>query len=187
MVRHKARWLVVHLDFGEQLERPHEQSKMTSPNSMSNKALPDLDASDIFHSLRKCIEATFGTYAFGVASELQVTFYEYRLQIAVIRMSREHCGTVRSAVTLLTDMSGIRVAASVLAVCGSLRTARLVVLHELNKFLPNENEKKSACQGKTSDTKMGQKTKRRKNNTEAGIHPPEHVIDSIIAQIMSLE
>ena len=59
-------------------------------------------------------------------------------RLAMIRVSRDSCGLVRAAITLLTTVHGRSVVASVISVNGSSRTAKRVALLETRRNFRQE-------------------------------------------------
>ena len=153
MVRQKNRWLLVKLDFEEDLlsacapdgdasssasatsgkkRKLHPSSSNISAvsDASSSQALQQLQqvtATDVYRSLQESILQNFGVVG-AATMEIRVLLYDPKLRVAIIKTSREKYPLVRSAVTLLSSIKqggdALKVAASTVAVSGSARCAR---------------------------------------------------------------
>mmetsp|Transcript_33201 Transcript_33201/g.80271 ORF Transcript_33201/g.80271 Transcript_33201/m.80271 type:complete len:182 (+) Transcript_33201:1119-1664(+) len=151
MVRHKARWLLVQVDFDK------KHNKKASFPSKKEFAL----------MIRQSISSSFGLAADGAAMETQVRFVNPTTRLVLLRVPREFCNMVRCSITMLTrnisdDVATIAAAtskddetggssssstkralaqlnrrptlvASVISVNGSARTAKLSTMARIRK------------------------------------------------------
>ncbi|CAJ1945884.1 unnamed protein product [Cylindrotheca closterium] len=149
MVRHKARWILVQVDFSKQ-----HDNKNTSFPSKKEFAL----------MIRQSISSCFGVAADGAAMETQVRFVNSTTRLVLLRVPREFCNMVRCSITMLTrniadDVAAIAatttkddsmtgsstkralaqldrrptLVASVISVNGSARTAKLSTMARIRK------------------------------------------------------
>jgi len=119
MVRQKQRWLLVRLHF----QRKEDAESITTK--------------DIDKSLRHSISQNFGSFLSGrVENDLRVLFYDPKLRLTMIRVGREMYRHVRAAVALMFHITDKRslISLSVVAVNGSLRTAKLSTLIVLKNW-----------------------------------------------------
>ncbi|KAL9188820.1 hypothetical protein ACHAXT_007198 [Thalassiosira profunda] len=154
MVRQKNRWLLVKLDFEEDIlsacapgggdassasatsgkkRKLHPSSSNISAvsNASSSHALQQqllqVTATDVYRSLQESILQNFGVVG-AATMEIRVLLYDPKLRLAIVKTSRDKYPLVRSAITLLAAIrqggDTLKVAASTVAVSGSARTAR---------------------------------------------------------------
>lgn len=127
-----------------------------------------LTKKDLAHCIRECITSSFGIAASGMAQDVQgmqislcwsisckafggltishargslsraVRLYDESSRLAMIRVSRDSCGLVRAAITLLTSFQGRSVVASVISVNGSARTAKRAAVLETRREAQQE-------------------------------------------------
>jgi len=143
MVRHKARWLLVQVDF----DQKHTDGNKKTSSFPSKKEF----ALMIRHSISSC----FGVAADGAAMETQVRFVDPTTRLVLLRVPREFCNMIRCSITMLTrnisnDMVTINdegtsrskkqainrrptLVASVVSVNGSARTAKLSTMARIRK------------------------------------------------------
>jgi hypothetical protein len=162
MVRHKTRWLLVKVELADDIRRlalsPHQDEKSKPDDKGRRRKGNDASSSSQYPSrkeftiqLRRTI-----TWCFGIAGETavfdtHVRFFDVNAsQLVLIRCPRQHCGIIRSALTLtLTRKQMISLGqtmgdtddgtfcsdwiSSVISVHGSARTAKIATLRELRE------------------------------------------------------
>lgn len=70
----------------------------------------------------------------GIALEMQVKFCDADTQLALLRVPREGCKVVRSALTLLMEFQGQRIVCDVLSTSGSIRTGRACLMKHVRNW-----------------------------------------------------
>lgn len=137
--------------------------------------------SDLFPSkkeftirLRRTIAWCFGIAAEGPARDTQIRFCDAETQLALVRVPREHCDTIRSSLSLLLTRKQLfslgekadrqpwtssDYYASVISVHGSARTAKIATFRKLRElyrlhlqksrtmFPKDNNLEKKSCRG----------------------------------------
>eukprot|EP00934_Nitzschia_sp_Nitz4_P009219 Nitzschia sp. Nitz4//scaffold123_size70294//35639//36226//NITZ4_005928-RA/size70294-exonerate_est2genome-gene-0.77-mRNA-1//-1//CDS//3329534485//9209//frame0 len=137
MVRHKTRWLLVQLDF---------QSTVGGGSSKSGGSGEIPSKNDLGTSIRRNLTTHFGVSAEGAALETQVRFWDPDTRLLLLRVPREFYGIVRSSLTLWTHHNASwdapskcpTIVASVLAVSGCARTAKLATIARLRKIFRHQ-------------------------------------------------
>jgi RNase P/RNase MRP subunit POP5 len=166
MVRKKNRWLLVQFDFesdilsscadllgeaggepgtpastgGGKKRRPRASgggdADDATTTATSRSTIPQVTSADIYRSLRDSIVQNFGL-AGAAAADVQVRVYDPAMRLAVVKTTRRGYPTVRSSLTVLTQIRQgvdvLRVVASTISVSGSARTARNAALGEIQK------------------------------------------------------
>ena len=145
MVRHKSRWLLVQFEYESSVISrctPNETSTRSSKKRKLNKSdsqhssssgtlfdeqiqINQITSTDIFRSLQETLTQNYGIIA-SSTTEISVKLYDPKVQLAIIKTSREKYPIVRSSLSLmfLTKVKQIKFVASTLSVSGSARTAR---------------------------------------------------------------
>lgn len=156
MVRQKSRWLLVRLDFEENLVPKSTQSSTTkrgrgggiiksAPESSVPAASKGISGKEIHKSLREMLSAAFGVVSAGMAFNIQVCIYDEEAQLAIVKVPRDQCNKVRASLTFLSSIESTPAVVSILAVCGSARTAKMTCLHELrHRYWQQEALQKSS-------------------------------------------
>lgn len=143
MVRQKSRWLLIRIDLEDQvksikdtstaslLEGAAVKKKKEDPAASSSRI--QLEKKNIFHALRIMIEESFGIARSGIIDDIQVRLYSSEARLAIVKVPRDDCDLVRSAVTFLTQIQEEPVTAVVLATNGSARTAKVAAMRQVRK------------------------------------------------------
>lgn len=148
MVRQKSRWTIVRLDFDDQLlvssrsaangvgeegnnKNKRKRSSVHHANAPSTPV--PIEPRDIHRTLRSAMETSFGTLGAGMAHTIRICHYDSTDRLAIIKMPREYCPMVRSALTLLTSINDVNVVMSTIGVHGSARTVKIAALAELRR------------------------------------------------------
>ena len=158
MVRQKSRWLLVQFEFESDIisacsdghtsahkSKKRKLQQQQSNSSISASSITQLNATDIYRSLQDTLTQNFGLVG-ACTTDIQVRLYDPKLQVAIIKTSREKCSQVRSAITLTTQIKQggdiLKVVASTLSVSGSARTCRNTVTNIIQKrFYTEQNMK----------------------------------------------
>ena len=195
MVRQKNRWLLVQLDFEDDILSSCLSADAAASNSGTNKkrklqlsnsnisamssaatANQIINTTDIYRSLQDIITQNYGLVG-ACTTNIQVLLYDPKVRLAIIKTSRDTIGIVRSSITLMTQIKQggdvLKVAASTIAVNGSVRTARNAAWEELQKRFYNSSD--------TSCTKEKGKdwTKKRRIAMERGLQDLESRLEKI--------
>jgi len=158
MVRHKSRWLLVQFEYESNVisrctpndtstrsSKKRKLNKTDSQHSSSSGTLLDeqiqinqITSTDIFRSLQETLTQNYGIIA-SSTTEISVKLYDPKVQLAIIKTSREKYPIVRSSLMFLTKVKQIKVVASTISVSGSARTARSAAWKEVqNRFFSKE-------------------------------------------------
>ncbi|KAL7479802.1 hypothetical protein ACHAW6_005520 [Cyclotella cf. meneghiniana] len=154
MVRHKNRWLLVKVDYEQNLlsqcnpnnsslaappankkRKLNKADSQNSSNSATNESIQisQITATDIFRSLQETVTQNYGIVA-SCTTDVSVRFYDPKVRLAVVKTSREKCPLVRSSIMFLNKVKQIKVVASTISVNGSARTARNAAWKEIQKL-----------------------------------------------------
>ena len=165
MVRQKNRFLIVTLDFDEQLmpasierkqrerdskkrRRPAAAADTNSPISAPDDGSPPpIEAKDIHRVLRTTMESNFGIVGAGMVHTMRVLLYDETDRMAIIKVPREYSPMVRSALTFITSINDANAVLSTVGVHGSTRTVKMAALDLMRK---NFNEANSIGGGDTT-------------------------------------
>mmetsp|Transcript_5819 Transcript_5819/g.8429 ORF Transcript_5819/g.8429 Transcript_5819/m.8429 type:complete len:187 (-) Transcript_5819:420-980(-) len=143
MVRHKTRWLLVRFDF-----EPDVVYGSQRPSTATNEAVfyggrrdtdvrrSGMDAitrKDVYKTLQESLVFNFGISASGAAQDTQVRLYDSKTRLAMIRVPREFCNLIRSAITFITIIDKNPVIVRCISVNGCARTAKMVAIKEVKK------------------------------------------------------
>jgi hypothetical protein len=169
MVRHRTRWLLVKAEFINDIRNPttvppaskfvsrknNNNNNNTGPSASTTTRKEDDSSSsskkDFLALLRKTITLHFGVAAEGVASDVQIRFFDdSSTNLILVRVSRDSCDMVRASMTFLLTRKQLSavgeldesssivdnnswsdIVASVISVHGSARTAKLATLREI--------------------------------------------------------
>jgi hypothetical protein len=149
MVRHRTRWLLVKLEFTDEVRNASGESKSLSRKGFNGTSKDDSPCipsrKDFIALLRKTISLSFGLAAEGASSDVQVRFFDpTSTQLALVRVPRQSCEMVRASMTLLLTRKQLMtlgesedteaksdVIASVISVHGSARTSKLATLRKI--------------------------------------------------------
>eukprot|EP01083_Nonionella_stella_P092544 259118_1 len=123
MVRQKSRWLLVKIDL--------EESVKNLPSS--DKLPPKIEKKNLYHALCAVIQDAFGIYGAGLSEEIHVRLYNQETRVAILRVPRHHAPVVQAALTMLTSVNDIPLAATVLSNNGSARTCKISALTQLKR------------------------------------------------------
>lgn len=184
MVRQKNRFLIVTLDFDEQLmpasierkQRERDSKKRRRPEAATDpKSAPDdgspppIEAKDIHRVLRTTMESNFGIVGAGMVHTMRVLLYDETDRMAIIKVPREYSPMVRAAVTFITSINDVNAVLSTVGVHGSARTVKMAALDLMRKnfneatsigggdmMVDNKKRKRSAGDGTL--TKAEEKT-----------------------------
>ena len=158
MVRQKSRWLLVQFEFEGDIisacsedtsvhkSKKRKLKQQTSNSSISaSSSITQLNATDIYRSLQDTLTQNFGLVG-ACTTDIQVRLYDPKLQVAIVKTSRDTCTRVRSAIVLTTQIKQggdiLKVVASTLSVSGSARTCRNTVTNIIQKrFYTEQNMK----------------------------------------------
>lgn len=169
MVRQKNRFLIVTLDFDEQLmpasierkQRERDSKKRrrpaaaTDPTSVPDDGSPPLiESKDIHRVLRTTMESNFGIVGAGMVHTMRVLLYDETDRMAIIKVPREYSPMVRAALTFITSINDANAVLSTIGVHGSARTTKMAALDLMRK---NFNETTSI--GSSDMTKDNKKQK----------------------------
>ena len=160
MVRQKNRWLLVRFDFesdilsscgalgevgpGGGAATMGKKRKFQSPSSSSNldesssttSTIHQITTADIYRSLLETITQNFGLVG-ASTTDIKVRLYDPKVRLAIIKTTRDNYPTVRSSLTVMTQIKQggdvLKVVASTIAVSGSARTARNAAWAEVQK------------------------------------------------------
>lgn len=158
MVRQKSRWLLVQFEFEGDIisacsggdatlhkSKKRKLQQLTSNSSISASSIAQLNATDIYRSLQDTLTQNFGLVG-ACTTDIQVRLYDPKLQVAIVKTSRDTCTRVRSAIVLTTQIKQggdiLKVVASTLSVSGSARTCRNTVTNIIQKRFYNEHNMK---------------------------------------------
>lgn len=152
MVRHKTRWLLVRLDFFEDLSGDRTWSGAdTSSSSKTSGEIAQAEGlitkKDVLKSIRDSLGLSFGVASSGISNEIQVRLYDEHFRLAMIRVPREESPTVRAAVTFLRAVQGKPVVASIISVNGSARTAKAATIMEFKRSFREQMAGQRNCSG----------------------------------------
>mmetsp|Transcript_29536 Transcript_29536/g.53413 ORF Transcript_29536/g.53413 Transcript_29536/m.53413 type:complete len:162 (-) Transcript_29536:69-554(-) len=139
MVRHKTRWLLLRLDFEHNVLRLPEVGANRKRRRRDDDSGTGLTKKDLAKCIRDSVASSFGIAASGIAQDLQVRLYDESSRLVIIRVARDSCDMVRVAICFTTVIQGKSVAASVVSVNGSARTAKRAALLELRQNFRQEN------------------------------------------------
>lgn len=128
MVRHKSRWLLIRIDREERVK----SIKDTQKDPPDTPSAP-IEKKNIYHALRIMIEGAFGIARAGIVEDIQVRLYNSETSLAVVKVPREDCDLIRSAITLLTQIQDEPITAVVLSTSGSARTAKIAAMRQVKK------------------------------------------------------
>ena len=163
MVRQKNRFLIVTLDFDEQLmpasierkQRERDSKKRRRPVTATDPAsAPDdgspplIESKDIHRVLRTTMESNFGIVGAGMVHTMRVLLYDETDRMAILKVPREYSPMVRAALTFITSINDANAVLSTIGVHGSARTAKMAALHLMRK---NFNEATSMGGGDMTD------------------------------------
>jgi len=185
MVRQKNRFLIVCLDFDEQLvpasiERKRERNskkrrrQTADPSNNSTPSVadntddgspPPIEAKDIHRVLRTTMESNFGIVGAGMVHTVRVLLYDETDRMAIIKVPREYCPMVRSALTFITSINDANSVLSTIGVHGSARTVKMAALqlmrNHFNKAtafdVKDDKKKRKRSGGDTALTKAEEK------------------------------
>lgn len=183
MVRQKNRFLIVTLDFDEQLmpasierkQRERDSKKRrrpvtaTDPTSAPDDGSPPLiEAKDIHRVLRTTMESNFGIVGAGMVHTMRVLLYDETDRMAIIKVPREYSPMVRAALTFITSVNDANAVLSTIGVHGSARTAKMAALDLMRKNfnettpigsgdMTNDNKKRKRSAGDGTLTKAEEK------------------------------
>mmetsp|Transcript_20544 Transcript_20544/g.58939 ORF Transcript_20544/g.58939 Transcript_20544/m.58939 type:complete len:206 (+) Transcript_20544:97-714(+) len=187
MVRQKNRFLIVSLDFDEQLmpasiERKRERDskkRRRQTTDPSNNAVPSADTSagdgspplieakDIHRVLRTAMETNFGIVGAGMVHTMRVLLYDETDRMAILKVPREYGSMVRSALTFITSINDANAVLSTVGVHGSARTVKMAALQLMRK---NFNQATALGEEMMDDNK---KRKRRGGGGDAALTKAE--------------
>ena len=164
MVRQKNRFLIVTLDFDEQLmpasierkQRERDNKKRRRPVTATDPPMsapddgspPLIEAKDIHRVLRTTMESNFGIIGAGMVHTMRVLLYDETDRMAIIKVPREYSPMVRAALTFITSINDANTVLSTVGVHGSARTAKMAALDLMRK---NFNEATSIGGGDRTD------------------------------------
>jgi RNase P/RNase MRP subunit POP5 len=178
MVRQKNRFLIVNLDFDEQLmpasiERKHERDSkkrrrpaadpnnriLPAPADTDDGSPPLIEAKDIHRVLRAAMESNFGILGAGMVHTMRVLLYDETDRLAIIKVPREYCPMVRSALTFITSINDANTVISTVSVHGSARTVKMAALDLMRKNFhrAHDNKKQKRCGSDTTLTTAEEK------------------------------
>lgn len=144
MVRHKNRWLLVKVELTDDIRNNNGCTTSSSEDSFPSKK-------EFTTRLRRTVAWCFGIVAEGPACDTQIKFCDPETQLVVVRVPRQHCGMIRSSLTLLltrkqllslgekvetttTNSIPSDYQASLVSVHGSARTAKIAVFRKLREL-----------------------------------------------------
>ena len=153
MVRHKNRWILVNVEFADDIrnnKNNHHHLQHTSASSGPSSAHLFPSKKEFTIRLRRTIAWSFGIAGEGPACDTQVKFCDAETQLVVVRVPRQYCDMIRSSLTLLlTNKQLVSLGettttqqqqgsmqdyqASVVSVHGSARTAKIAVFRKLRE------------------------------------------------------
>ena len=163
MVRQKNRFLIVTLDFDEQLmpasierkQRERDSKKRRRPvtakdptSAPDDGSPPLIESKDIHRVLRTTMESNFGIVGAGMVPTMRVLLYDATDRMAIIKVPREYSPMVRAALTFITSINDANTVLSTVGVHGSARTAKMAALDLMRK---NFNEAASIGGGDRTD------------------------------------
>lgn len=124
MVRHKTRWLLVHFSF---------EADLVGPVTISNKETPTFQAKEIYKELVKTMSVCYGLSSHAMIPDIMVRHVDDDSRLVMIRVPRATVAKVRTAITYMTTFKNHPVVASVVAVNGSARTAKIAATRAIKK------------------------------------------------------
>ena len=87
---------------------------------------------------------------------VKVRFYDSNIHMALIRVPREYCQTIRASITMLNAIQNKRVAISTVSVNGSARTAKINAIKQIQncyrKLIKNHVDLEDNPDGRISNT-----------------------------------
>ena len=95
--------------------------------------LPPLQTKEIYKELVKVLSSCYGLFAHSIIPNLIVRHVDEESQLCMIRVPRDAANHVRVAITFMTSLYNKGIVASVLAINGSARTARLTTMREIRR------------------------------------------------------
>jgi len=148
MVRHKTRWLLVRFDFEPDVVFGTTQRPSTATNEAvfyggrrdteaRRSTIDAITRKDVYRCVQDSILLNFGLSATGAAQDTQVRLYDTKTRLAMIRVPREFCNLIRSAITLITTIEKNPVIARCISVNGCARTAKMVAMKEVKNSVRN--------------------------------------------------
>lgn len=143
MVRFKNRWLLVKVELADDIRNNKAQPPSIGWNSASFPS-----KSEFVARLRRTVAWCFGIAGEAPSYATQIKFYDPDTQLVVVRVPRQYCDTIRSALTLLLTRKQLvslgdtldatttaqDYYASVVSVHGSARTAKMAVYRKLREL-----------------------------------------------------
>lgn len=183
MVRQKNRFLIVTLDFDEQLmpasierkQRERDSKKRRRPVTTTDTAsAPDdgspplIESKDIHRVFRTTMESNFGIVGAGMVHTMRVLLYDETDRMAIIKVPREYSPMVRAGLTFITSVNDANVVLSTIGVHGSARTAKMAAVDLMRKTfneatslgsgdMTNDNKKRKRSAGEGALTKAEEK------------------------------
>eukprot|EP00592_Proboscia_alata_P028145 CAMPEP_0194439546 /NCGR_PEP_ID=MMETSP0176-20130528/111160_1 /TAXON_ID=216777 /ORGANISM="Proboscia alata, Strain PI-D3" /LENGTH=200 /DNA_ID=CAMNT_0039262869 /DNA_START=184 /DNA_END=782 /DNA_ORIENTATION=- len=114
-------------------------TKIATDTNNNSKLLRSITAKDIHTTIRESIAGWFGPVGSGQTPDLNVRLYDEEYYFAMIKCPTRAHHLIRALLTLLNSLciqkkrNSFAVTASVLAVNGSSRTAKISALHFLHR------------------------------------------------------
>jgi hypothetical protein len=158
MVRHKNRWLLVKVELAGDVRSNQQQPSIvrtttttTTTAYSSSRPSPFPSKKEFLARLRRTVSWCFGIAGEGPAYDTQIRFCDPDTRLVVVRVPRDSCGMIRSALTLLLTRKQLAslgettrtmeatqppldYLASVISVHGSARTAKIAVFRKLREL-----------------------------------------------------
>lgn len=123
MVRHKTRWLLVRFDF---------EADLVGSATISNEETPTFQTKEIYKELVKTMSVCYGLSSHAMIPDIMVRHVDDN-RLVMIRVPRAIVAKVRTAITCMTTFKNHAVVASVVAVNGSARTAKIAATRAIKK------------------------------------------------------
>jgi len=131
-------------------ESSNKRRRIDRSTTRTDAAAPvPIEPKDIHRVIRAAMESCFGVVGAGMAHTIRVSLYDETDRLAIIKMPRESCAMVRSALAFLTSINDVNVVISTIGVHGSARTVKIAALAELRRIF---NERNKLVLGDTSKT-----------------------------------
>jgi RNase P/RNase MRP subunit POP5 len=127
MVRHKTRWLLVLVDFNEDVMYGCE-------NKPSQKAcgVCVFGRKELSMAIRDGAFTCWGDSVHVYTNDIQVRFYDAaQTRLALVRVPHQFCNQIRASLTFVSTVAFERVVLSTIAIAGSARAAKAAVVRFL--------------------------------------------------------
>lgn len=122
-------------------ESSKKRRRIDRSTTRNDAAAPvPIEPKDIHRVIRTAMESCFGVVGAGMAHTIRVSYYDETDRLAIIKMPRESCAMVRSALAFMTSINDVNVVISTIGVHGSARTVKIAMLAELRRIFNERNK-----------------------------------------------